>query len=79
MFNINSYHYKANGLKMVIYARDLATAERIIYHENQCSFFYWRPCIFGFIKKTKTSIPPYELEQMQLDEAIKKLNYRKEK
>lgn len=62
---------------MRIYSRKLATAEKIIYLENQHSSFYWQPKLFGFIKPAKTSMPPYELEQMQLDEAEKKLNYRR--
>ena len=76
-YSVNIYNYKCNSLKMCIYARTLSTAEQIKYLENQYSSFYWKPVIFNFIKKTKTTIPPYELEQMQFDEATKKLNYRK--
>lgn len=76
-YNINVYTYKSRGLKMCIYARTLSTAEQIVYLKNQYSSFYWKPVIFNFVKKTKTTIPPYELEQMQFDEATKKLNYRK--
>lgn len=79
LYEINIYIYKDKKcrLKHVIYARILTTAQEIIDIFNTETFVHWVPKRIGFVKKTYTKIPPYELELAQLDCAEKQLEYRR--
>lgn len=72
-----TYIDKSSRCKFVVYARTLKVANEIIDIENTNNIFHWEPKKIGFIKKVASTIPPYELELMQLECASKKLNKRK--
>ena len=73
-----TYIVRSSRCKFVVYARTLKVANEIINIENgNNTIFHWIPKKIGFIKKMVSTIPPYELELMQLDCASKKLNKRK--
>lgn len=72
-----TYIDKSSKCKFVVYARTLKVANEIIDIENTNNCAYWIPKKLGFIKKMVSKIPPYELEQNQLDCAINKLEKRK--
>ena len=74
-----TYIDKPSRYKFEVYARTLKVANEIIDIENtNNTIFHWIPKKICFIKKVVSTIPPYELELMQLDCASKKLNKRKE-
>lgn len=77
-YDIFQYKYKnkKGKLKMIVYARTDDVAKQIIDINNTNSIFYWVPVVFGFKKPIKINIPPYELEQEQLNVSYKKLEYR---
>lgn len=73
-----TYIDKPSRCKFEVYARTLKVANEIIDIENtNNTIFHWIPKKIGFIKKVVSKIPPYELEQHQLDCAINKLEKRK--
>ena len=73
-----TYIDKPSRCKFVVYARTLKVANEIIDIENtDNTIFHWTSKKIGFIKKVVSTIPPYELELIQLDCASKKLNKRK--
>ena len=74
-----TYIDRSSRCKFVAYARTLKVANEIMDIENtDNTIFHWIPKKIGFIKKVVSTIPPYELELMQLDCASEKLNKRKE-
>ena len=74
-----TYIDRSSRCKFKVYARTLKVANEIMDIENtDNTIFHWIPKKIGFIKKVVSTIPPYELELMQLDCASKKLNNRKE-
>ena len=73
-----TYIDKSSRCKFEVYARTLKVANEIMNIENtDNTIFHWIPKKIGFIKKVVSKIPPYELEQNQLDCAINKLEKRK--
>lgn len=81
-FEINEYRYHLVGsnLTCVVWARKQETADKIIAISNTDTIpdLIWIPKRIGFCKKIRTDIPPYELEQEQIESAEKKLKYRRE-
>lgn len=53
--------------KIVIYAREDKTAQELIDIANSHSFYKFVPVRFRFKKKCYIDVPPYELEQVQLE------------
>lgn len=73
-----TYIDKSSRSKFVVYARTLKVANEIIDIENtDNTVFQWIPKKIGFIKKVVSKIPPYELEQQQLECVCKRLDKRK--
>ena len=78
MYKMFSFIYKSKKtLDIVIYARNKATADRIIEIENTNSDYFYKPKRFFGEKKIISKIPPYELEQEQLKEAERRLKFRR--
>ena len=77
-FNIYEFRFvdKSTRMKAVIYARTQETAMKIIsiWNDSQ-DIYHWVKPRFHFIKKMITSIPPYELENEQL-EFVEKLKQK---
>lgn len=65
---------------MEVYARKKETADEIvaIWNTDVEPNWTWLPKRIGFRKKFETNIPPYELEQGQIESAEEKLKYRRE-
>ena len=69
-FEIYEFRFVDKRTKMgaVIYARAEETALKIINMWNEMqNIYHWVKPIFRFKKKYVTSIPPYELEQEQIN------------
>ena len=58
---------KKTKARAVIYARTEETALKIIGMWNDLQIYHWVKRRFRFKKKYVTKIPPYELEQAQID------------
>lgn len=72
-----TYIDRSSRCKFVVYARTLYVANEIIDIENtNNTIFHWIPKKIGFIKKVVSTIPPYELEQQQLECVNNKLRKR---
>lgn len=82
-YTIYKYIYidKESKMKMVIFAREDETANKMLNIANECNDIEWKPYRSLFTKhKTliEVPIPPYELEQEQLECLSKELEHRKE-
>lgn len=78
-FDIFEFTYKDKKTKMhcSIYAREEKTAQEIINIINSNNpFFYFVKKKLFFKKSFITTIAPYELEQEQIENAIKQRDYR---
>ena len=74
MFKINRYRYidKDSGLSFVIYARHIDTAYKIVELVNNTYGYKLHKKRMFFVKQIYVDVPPYELEQMQLDSLVNK-------
>lgn len=82
-YTIYKYIYKdkESKMKMLLFARDDETANKMLNIANECNDIEWKPYRSLFNKhKTliEVPIPPYELEQEQLECLSKELEHRKE-
>ena len=68
-FEIYAFRFvdKKTKSRCEIYARTVETALKIIDMWNSLGVFTWVKPKFRFMKKCFTSIPPYEVEQEQLN------------
>ena len=72
-----TYKDKKSKLRCSIYAREEKTAQEIINIINSDNpFFYFVKKKLFFKKSFLTTIAPYELEQEQIENAIKQRDYR---
>ena len=71
-YYINEYRYKdiSSGVKFVIYSRTIEYADYLANKLSEGTDYKLRKCRIRFIKKSITRMPPYELEQAQLDGVI---------
>ena len=69
MFKINRYHYidKKCRIKFEIFARKDEFADSLISMINELGIYQLRRTKIFFKKEVYVDIPPYELEQAQLD------------
>lgn len=76
-FEINEYRYHLVGssLTCVVWARSRETADKIIAIVNTDAGPDWIfvPKRLGFCKRFRTDVPPYELEQEQMESAEENL------
>ena len=69
MFHINRYIYidKKVRIKWEIFARDVALADQLAERITSLGVYNLRRVKIGFCKKVLTEMPPYELEQAQIE------------
>lgn len=79
IYYTNEYHFKDKKLHvgLMIHARNEEIANSILKIVNTDNFTIFEKRKFRFSKKIYTTIPPYELERNQMDEALKQLDHRR--
>ncbi len=81
MYDIYEYNYvdKESGLGMVIWVRTDEVAQQIADINSKDSSIKWIPRKRKFKIPVHINIPPYELEQEQLEESRSELKIRQSK
>lgn len=64
---------------LIVFAREQKTADKIVAIVNTENVYYLKPARFFFKKPVLLRVPPYEVEQHQLEQAEKELEHRKKK
>lgn len=84
--NDNAYHSyqwkyvdKKAKVVLIVFAREQKTADEIVAIVNTENVYYLKPARFFFRKPVMMKLPPYEVEQHQLEQAEKDLEYRRER
>lgn len=80
-YNITEFRFKdkKSGMCCVVYAREEETALEIINIINSNNDVFWSPKKIGYKKAVNSKIPPYELEQEQLNCALEMLERKNNK